>query len=99
MKIRPTLREDLPGLQEILHSIDLFPASMLEEMSSAYFDDVGTTDLWFTAIVEDKPVALGYCVQEQLTDKTYNLLALGVLNTQKSRGCGKELNGYIDNAV
>ena len=51
--IRAIKREDIPALKEVLNSIELFPAEMLEDMISDYFDNPATQDIWFTKIEED----------------------------------------------
>ncbi|MDZ7880451.1 MAG: hypothetical protein U5L45_22430 [Saprospiraceae bacterium] len=77
-KIRKIVKNDIEVLKEVLNKVELFPAEMLDEMISDYFNNPETEEVWFTSIQDNKPISIGYCAPEQLTDRTFNLYAIGV---------------------
>jgi len=94
--IRKVVKDDIKGLKEVLNSIDLFPAEMLDDMIADYFENTETGDIWFTAIQDEKPVAIGYCVSEKLTEGTYNLYAIGIRSDLQGKGIGGAMMNYIE---
>ena len=96
-EIRKVIKSDVEGLKSVLDSIDLFPAQMLDDMMSDYFDNPETEDVWFTAIQKGKPIAVGYCAPETLTDGTFNLYAIGVQSDLQSKGIGTEMMVFLEN--
>lgn len=96
ISIRPTQTTDCDDLKLVLDSCELFPSELLDEMIYDYFNNPETEDIWFTAISDEVPVALGYCVPEKLTEGTYNLLAIGVSKNVQGKGIAKEMMNYIE---
>jgi len=98
-KIRKVIKDDIKELKEVLNSIDLFPAEMLDDMMSDYFENPETSDIWFTTIQDEKPVAIGYCAPEKLTEGTYNLYAIGIRSDLQGKGIGGAMMNYIENEL
>ncbi len=98
-QIRKIIQQDIPALKEVLDTLELFPAEMLDNMISDYLDNPESQDIWFTAVENDKAISIGYAAPEQLTDGTYNLLALGVRSDIQSKGTGKQMLSYIENEL
>jgi len=94
--IRMVVRKDIPELKQILNSIQLFPSEMLEEMMSEYLNNSENEEIWFTETENDKPISIGYCAPEKLTEGTYNLYAIGVRNDIQSKGTGSRMMSYIE---
>lgn len=94
--IRPVTKSDLAALKEVLDSSELFPSAYLDEMISDYFNNPDTRHIWFTCLDNDRPVAIGYCVPEKLTDGTYNLLAIGVSRDSQRAGIASQMMAYIE---
>ena len=95
-KIRAVTPADIDGLKKVVDSSALFPSEYLDEMISDYFNNEDTQDIWFTYFDDNKPVAIGYCVPEKLTDGTYNLLAVGVSQDSQRKGVASEMMKYIE---
>ena len=95
-KIRAVTQSDTDGLKKVLDSSELFPSEYLDEMIADYFNNPDTQDIWFTYIDHSRPVAIGYCVPEKLTDGTYNLLAIGVSRDAQRNGVAREMMKYIE---
>ena len=95
-KIRAVTLTDIDGLKKVVDSSELFPSEYLDEMISDYFNNAASQDIWFSYFDENKPVAIGYCVPEKLTDGTYNLLAIGVSQDSQRKGIAMEMMKYIE---
>ena len=66
-------------------------------MISDYLDNPDTSDIWFTEAEDEKPISIGYCAKEKLTEGTYNLYALGVRSDVQSKGTGTKMMTFIEN--
>ena len=95
-KIRAVLQADVYKIKEVVDSSGLFPSEYLDEMISDYLSNPDTDEIWFTRIENETPIAIGYCVPEQLTESTYNLLAIGVLTEWQGKGIAGEMMKYIE---
>jgi len=94
--IRPVTTADVDELKKVLDSCELFPSEYLDEMISDYFNNAETEDHWFTFLIDEKPIAIGYCVPEKLTEGTYNLLAIGVSQNAQRKGVASAMMEYIE---
>lgn len=92
--VRTVVLSDIEGLKTVVESCELFPSEQLDEMMEEYFRNAQTPDIWFTCIDQNKPIAIGYCVPEKLTQGTYNLLAIGVALTFQRMGIATEMMQY-----
>lgn len=90
-------QKDLPYLKQVLDSIELFPSEMLDDMISDYFNNPETEDIWFTALENNRPISIGYCAPEKLTEGTYNLYAIGVSGAIQGKGMGRKMMHFIEN--
>jgi ribosomal protein S18 acetylase RimI-like enzyme len=95
-EIRKVVRPDTEGLKNVLNTIELFPSEMLDDMILDYFDNPQSEEVWFTSIQDKKPISIGYCAPEKLTDGTYNLYAIGVQNDLQGKGIGKKMMTFIE---
>lgn len=97
--VRKIVKDDVEHLKSVLNSIELFPAEMLEEMISDYFDNPDTQDFWFTATENNIPVSIGYCAPQKLTDGTFNLYAIGVRSDIQGKGIGNKMMKYLEDQL
>lgn len=97
--IRPTVADDLPGLERLIGAVGLFPAAMLEEMMAPYFartDD--TQEFWLT--YDDRgPQGVAYCVPERLTDRAWNMLLIAVHPSRQGQGHGTVLLRSVESTL
>ena len=91
------IKSDIPYLKQVLDTIELFPSEMLDDMISDYLNNPKTKEVWFTATKKNKPISIGYCAPEKLTEGTYNLYAIGVRNDIQSKGTGSKMMIFIEN--
>lgn len=91
MKIRPTKPDDLRPLQRVVRETELFPPEMLPDMIGGFLSPQGSQDLWLTC--EDQGEAIGFCyaAPEEMTEGTWNMLALAVLPDRQGQGAGKAI--------
>jgi ribosomal protein S18 acetylase RimI-like enzyme len=95
-EIRKVCKEDIEGLKRVLENVDLFPSEMLDEMISDYLINPESEEIWFTCTVDNKPISIGYCAPEKLTERTYNLYAIGVHADSQGQGIGKAMMDFIE---
>lgn len=95
-QIRPVTTTDVDELKIVLDSCELFPSEYLDEMISDYFNNAETEDIWFTFLIDEKPIAIAYCIPEKLTEGTYNLLAIGVSQNAQRKGVASAMMEYIE---
>ena len=93
--IRPITPDDLPALKVIIDANDLFPSNMLDEMILDYFSNEDSNEYWFT-YDDDKPVAIGYCAPEKMTEGTWNLYLVAVHPDRQRSGLGASMLHYIE---
>ena len=98
-EIRKVTQSDVAALKAVLDSIELFPSEMLDDMISDYFDNPESEDIWFTKVENGKPISIGYCAPEKLTEGTYNLYAIGVSGDIQGQGAGREMMTFIENLL
>ena len=65
-------------------------------MIADYFNNPEAEEIWFTCMDNERPVAMGYCVPEKLTNGTYNLLAIAVRKELQGKGIGKDMMNFIE---
>lgn len=94
--IRMVTQSDIPDLKQVLDSIELFPSEMLDDMISDYFTNPESEEVWFTALENNKPISIGFCAPEKLTEGTYNLYAIGVRNDIQAKGVGSKMMAFIE---
>lgn len=99
MKIRSTKSEDIPALKLVLDGTELFPSEMLPDMLSDFLSDDDSEDVWLTCEVDGIAIGFCYAAPEQLTEGTWNMLAVAVLPTKQGTGVGgaivKELEANL----
>lgn len=95
-QVRKIKKSDISALKEVLNTIELFPSEMLDDMISDYFNNPDTEDIWFTEEQDGKPISIGFCAPEKLTEGTYNLYAIGVRKDIQSKGIGSRMMNFIE---
>jgi ribosomal protein S18 acetylase RimI-like enzyme len=99
MNIRPTKHDDLACLQEVVDGTELFPSEMLPNMVSSFLSGDAGSDLWLTCEVDGKAVGFCYAVPEELTDRTWNMLALAVVPMLQGKGHGGALVAQMETTL
>lgn len=99
MNIRPTKRDDLPDLQEVLDGTELFPSEMLASMVGSFLSGDEGSDLWLTCEVDGKAVGFCCAVPEELTEGAWNMLALAVLPSLQGKGHGAALVAKLETTL
>ena len=99
IEVRPVIKEDIQQLKSVLSTIELFPAEMLDDLIEDYLTDPSTEEIWFTAVSDSLPVAVGYCAPEKMTEGTYNLYAIGVISNLQGAGIGSQMMSYIESEL
>lgn len=95
MNIRHTTPDDTAGLQAVLDATDLFPSEILPDM----LGDCDAEALWFTCEAEGAAVGFCYTVPEEMTEGTWNMLAIAVMPAQQRTGHGAALVARVEAAL
>jgi len=88
VNIRPTEMEDIPALKVVVDETGLFPSDMLPDMVSGFLSEQESQDLWLTCEVGGEAIGFCYAAPEQLTDGTWNMLAIAVHPSKQGSGYG-----------
>ncbi len=88
MNIRPLIYEDIPKLEGVLDETGIFPSEMLSSMVDGFISDEEQKDIWLTCEVDGEAIGFCYAAPEQLTDGTWNMLAIAVRPVRQGRGHG-----------
>jgi len=99
MNIRPTKQDDINELTHVLDGTELFPSEMLPDMISGFLSDEDSEDIWLTCETGGKPIGFCYAVPEQLTEGTWNMLAIAVLPTEQGSGAGGAMVKHLENRL
>lgn len=91
MKIRPTRSQDISALKLVLEGTELFPSDMLPEMMGGFLSDEGRSDVWLSCETDGNVVGFCYAAPEQLTEGTWNMLAIAVLPSKQGGSAGSAL--------
>ena len=91
IRVRPTEISDIPSLQKVLDGTKLFPSDLLPDMIDGFLSEEPADDLWYTAEQNNEVVGFCYAAPEELTDGTWNMLAIAILPATQGSGVGREL--------
>lgn len=94
--VRPTKKEDIPGMQRVLDGTQLFPSEMLPDMIRGFLGEEQAEDLWFTAEQSDDVVGFCYAIPEALTTGTWNMLAIAVHPSVQGKSIGRSIVSYLE---
>ena len=97
--IRTLKSSDLAKLKIVLDQTELFPSSILEQMANPFFNDSDCNEIWQVYEHNGDAVAFLYCVQEKLTEGTWNVLAIAVLPSVQNHGIGRLLMSNIERVL
>lgn len=91
MKVRPTIRDDIPRLEGIVHETGLFPSELLPEMLGGFLNENPNGEVWLTCEADGAPVGLCFAAPEQFTGGAWNMLAIAVASSRRGTGVGGAL--------
>lgn len=96
MKIRPTKASDVQALQLVIKATDMFPPEMLPEMIGSFLSSENCPELWLTCEHHGEAIGFCYAVPEEMTDGTWNMLAIGVLPAMQGKGVGRAIVSQLE---
>jgi N-acetylglutamate synthase-like GNAT family acetyltransferase len=96
MHVRPTKSEDIRALQLVLDQTGLFPSELLPDMMSGLLSSEDSHSIWLTC--EKDGIAVGFCyaTPEELTDGTWNMLAIAVHPSSQGGGYGGAIVQHLE---
>lgn len=99
METRRTKSEDIPALKLVLDGTELFPSDMLSEMVSGFLSDEDSEDVWLTCESDSTAIGFCYAAPEQLTEGTWNMLAIAVLPSNQGDGAGSAIVRGLESSL
>jgi ribosomal protein S18 acetylase RimI-like enzyme len=98
-EIRTITQKDIQELKNVIHSTELFPSELLDEMVQSFLDGQNTQEVWITKEIDNKPIAVAFYAPEKVTDRTYNVYLIAIHKDFQGRGIGSELMTYIEETL
>jgi ribosomal protein S18 acetylase RimI-like enzyme len=99
LTVRKAEQQDVESLKLVIETTSLFPSELLDGMMDDYFKNSSSEDIWLTAEVDNKQVAVAYCAPERLTEGTFNLYLIAVHKDFQGRGVGAEIMKHVENLL
>ncbi|MDJ0631215.1 MAG: GNAT family N-acetyltransferase [Rhodobacter sp.] len=94
MSIRDARATDIEALGRIAETAGLFPAEYLADMIRPALE--GAADIWLVAEIDGVPAGFAFARPEEMTDRVWNLLALGVAPATQGKGLAGRLVAAIE---
>ena len=85
-------------MRKVLSETGLFPPDMLADLCAPVFDGTSAA-IWLTLPLDDAAQGFCYCEPEQMADRVWNMLALGVHPAHQGRGFGKALVAALEDRL
>lgn len=99
MKIRTLLDGDLQSVAQIAEANDLFPSAMLDQMSKPFLANQSPDDLWLVAETDNQVRGFCFASVEEMTEGTWNMLALAVAPSHHSLGIGSAIVNALESRL
>jgi ribosomal protein S18 acetylase RimI-like enzyme len=93
--VRAIVREDLASIKAVIDANDLFPSTLLDDMTASYLGGSDVRSLWLTIDAQ----AVAYCAPEAMASRTWNVLLIAVHPAFHRRGWGSQLLHFIERAL
>lgn len=97
--IRETTIEDMPAITQLLDAVDLFPSEMLEEMIAGYLVEDAPAEIWLSLYYDGALAGFCYAIPEEMTDGTWNLLAIAIDPKLQGKGLGASLVSHLEDLL
>lgn len=99
--VRPATAEDMSAIGEVAEATGLFPADMLPDMIAGYLHDEKdeAADIWLGATLHGSLIGFVFCEPERLTNRTWNMRAIGVMPGNQGKGVGAMLTLALESAL
>ena len=99
MNVRPSRSTDIADLQRVADETELFPGEMLPDMINGFLSRGDAEDLWLSCEMHGDVIGFCYAVPEQLTEGTWNMLAIAVAPSRQGSGAGKALIMHLEDEL
>ena len=96
--IQPSRATEIPALQQITEETGLFPSQMLPEMIAPGLEGE-TSAFWLSAHLNGQVAGFAFAGPEEMTDGTWNLLAIAVLPELQKCGVGRALVTAVEDRL
>jgi ribosomal protein S18 acetylase RimI-like enzyme len=83
----------------VLDSTELFPSGMLAGMIAGYLSETESHELWLTCDVDGDVVGFCFAAREELTDGTWNMLAIATHTAHQGGGVGGALVAKLESTL
>ena len=94
MAVRTATETDQTALGAVAEAVGLFPAASIPDMIAPAL--AGGSDIWLVWDRDATIDSLAYARPEEMTDRVWNVLALGVAPQAHGKGVGRTLLGAVE---
>ena len=97
MTIRLATHDDAPAIGRLAEEAGLFPADMIEEVMEPALS--GAEDRWLVADTDGVLAGFAFARPEEMADRVWNVLAIGVAETARNMGHANRLLSAVEAIV
>lgn len=99
MTVRPATAADVRAIGGIAEEAGLFPSAFVPDMIASFLKGDDGAKWLIACDTQSKPVGFAFAKHEDLTDRVWNLLALGVSPAARGQGHATTLLSEIEESL
>jgi ribosomal protein S18 acetylase RimI-like enzyme len=86
-------------MQCMVEETNMFPGEMLPGMIDGFLSGTADNEIWLSCELDNLAIGFCYCTAEQMTEGTWNMLAISVLPIHQGKGVGAALVSALEESL